>query len=92
MSPMIWVIFVMGVCNIFLHRTVMEGRGPVFAEIAKALHRFAGGYGGYAIEFVFLVGALWFAKSGQSMILFFYGAYTALNIGTYVMLRHMNGR
>ncbi|RED16908.1 hypothetical protein [Parasphingopyxis lamellibrachiae] len=89
---MIWIIFMMGVCNFFLHRSVMEGRGPVFAEVAQALHRFAGGYGGYVVEFLFLVGALWFAKSGQSIILFFYGGYTALNIGTYMMLKHMNRR
>ncbi|MGP1283371.1 MAG: hypothetical protein ACTS1X_10380 [Parasphingopyxis sp.] len=89
---MIWIVFLMGVVNIFLHRSVMEGRGPVFAEIAETLHRFGGGYAGYAIEFVFLVGALWFAKAGQPMVLFIYGAYTALNIGTFAMLTQMNKR
>jgi hypothetical protein len=87
---MIWAGFAMGIANFFFHRSVMEGRGPVFAEIAQTLRRFGGGWGSYAVEFVILVGALWFARAGQSMILFFYGAYTALNIGSYMMLSRMN--
>ena len=87
---MIWAVFAMGIANFFFHRSVMEGRGPVFGEIAQTLRRFGGGWGSYAVEFVILVGALWFARAGQSMILFFYGAYTALNIGAYLLLSRMN--
>jgi hypothetical protein len=89
---MIWIIFLMGIANIFLHRTVMEGRGPVFAELADVLRRIGGGWGSYALEFGLLVAALWFARQGQSIALIVYGLYTAINVGAYVMLRRLNER
>ncbi|MBC2776459.1 hypothetical protein [Parasphingopyxis marina] len=87
---MLWIVFVMGIANFFLHRSVMEGRGPVFAEIAATLRRFGGGWGSYVFEFALLVAALAFAKQGQPMALFLYGAYTALNAGAYMLLSQMN--
>ncbi len=89
---MIWLIFAMGISNFYFHRAVMEGEGPVFAELSQTLKRFGGGYGSYALEFAFLLAALWFARQGSAMVLFFYGLYTAFNVGGYLMLKQMNGR
>lgn len=87
---MTWLIFLMGVANFALHRAVLEGRGPVFAELAAAMRRTGGRWGTYALEYVFLVAALWFARAGSATVLFIYGLYTAFNAGGYMLLRQMN--
>lgn len=89
---MIWIVFVMGVVNFYFHRAVMEGDGPIFSELAESLGRFGWGWGAYALEFGFLVAALWFAQAGSAMVLFIYGLYTAMNIGGYFMLKQMGER
>lgn len=89
---MIWIVFLMGIANFYFHRAVMEGDGPVLGELAESLSRSGWGWGTYALEFAFLVAALWFARGGSMMVLFFYGLYTAMNVGGYYMLRLMGGK
>ena len=36
------LVAAMGAVNFYCHRAVMEGEGPVFAEIAAAIRRIAG--------------------------------------------------
>lgn len=86
---MLIVIFLMGVANFYCHRAVMEGEGPLLREFAETMRRYGGGWAGYAIDFIFLTIALGFARAGSTVIVFFYGVYTALNIGGYAMLRRM---
>lgn len=89
---MIWLVFAMGVANFYFHRAVMEGREQVFVEVSSTLKRFGWGYGTYALEFAFLVAALWFARAGSALVLLFYGLYTTMNVGGYFMLRAMGGK
>lgn len=91
-AMLVALVFAFGVVNIYCHRAVMEGRGPVFGEIAAVVHRIGGRWGSYAVEMALLVVALWFAREGEKAAAMIYGGYTLLNVGGYLMLRRFNGR
>ena len=86
------LVAAMGAVNFYCHRAVMEGEGPVFAEIAAAIRRVAGRWGGYVLEFAILLVALWFARAGKPVAGLVYGVYTVLNLTGYLMLKRMGGR
>lgn len=88
----LWIVFGFGIANFYMHRAVMEGDGPMFAEIAATIRRIGGRWGGYALEFVLLVGALWFARRGGAAAAIVYGGYTVLNVAGYYMIRVLERR
>lgn len=82
------LVTLMGVANFYLHRAVMDGREPAFVEIAAAIRRIGGRYGSYVLEFLILLAALWFAKTGETAAIV-YGGYSAINWCGYHALRNM---
>ena len=80
-------VFILGVANFYLHRAVMDGREPVFAEIATAIRKIGGRWGSYGLEFAILVGAMWFAARGEARAPIFYGGYTLINWFGYHLLK-----
>ena len=82
------ICFILGIINFACHKAVMESGHPFIEDTKKYFGRHFGQYGGYAIEFVILLGALIFSNS---LILgLIYSAYSGLNMITAYML--INGK
>ncbi len=57
----------------------MESRHPLVEEMRASMGQGFNGWGGLALEFAVLLGALFFASTGSMIALPIYGLYTAFN-------------
>lgn len=69
-----------GVVNFCLHKAVIQSGHPFVEDTKYYFGRYFGTTGSYIIEFALLLAALSFAASAGTLILLFYGGYTAFNI------------
>lgn len=79
--------FLMGVGNFAMHKAVAESDHPFVQDTKRYFGTHFGTNGSYAIELMFLIGAMLFAYDGSMLVAIFYGAYTAFNVfATWMLL------
>lgn len=74
----------MGIINFGCHKAVMNCGHPFVEDTKLYFGNHFGKYGGYAIEFIILVGALTYYES--LFLVLIYLAYSGLNFATAYML------
>ena len=79
MSGQVILIFLCGVANFAMHEATMQSGHPVIEQMQRSLGGALGGWGGYALEFAFLLGAMIFGAMDSAFAAPVYGGYTALN-------------
>ncbi len=75
-------IWCAGVGNFAMHRWMLESGDPLVEAATAPLRRALGRHATYVIEFMLLLGALFFAQTSWFIALCLYGVYTALNAAT----------
>lgn len=84
---MLVVCFLMGIANFAMHKAVAESGHPFVEDTKRYFGRYFGQHASYGIEFVVLLGALWFAQEGSTVIVLVYWIYTGINgIATWLLL------
>lgn len=76
-----WMLlcFALGISNFAAHSAVVDSGHPFVEDTKRYFGVHIGRYGSYAIEFVFLAGAMLMAAAGYSIVAMVYFFYSALN-------------
>jgi hypothetical protein len=78
MTMFLIACFLMGIGNFAMHKAVVESGHPFIEDATMYFGRYFG-RGGYAVEFIILVGAMLMAHGGSLWIVLGYFAYTLFN-------------
>ena len=71
--------FVLGVANFAMHKAVMESGHPFVEDTKLYFGRHFGRNGSYMVEYILLLGALFFAHANSGLIFGLYAGYTLCN-------------
>ncbi|MCK9543102.1 MAG: hypothetical protein M0R03_13855 [Novosphingobium sp.] len=85
----ILLLFLLGVANFAMHKAVLESGHPLLTQ-APWFVGAAGGWGGLAMEFLMLLGAMALVAEGSTGWAWGYAAYSLLNAGSAWMI--LSGR
>ncbi len=87
MTAAIFIIFLCGIANFAMQKATMESRHPLVQHMRASMGKSVGNWGGYALEFAVLLGALFFANMGSLLAVGVYGGYTGFNaVAAYMLL------
>lgn len=79
--------FLLGIANFAMHKAVIESGHPFVEDTKLYFGRHFGRSGSYLIEFLLLLGALFFAYGNSALVFGLYAGYTACNaIAAWLLL------
>ncbi len=73
------ICFLLGIANFAMHKAVIDSDHPFVHDSKLYFGRHIGPYGSYIIEYILLLGTLYFAHNGSIIIPICYLGYTLFN-------------